>query len=103
MNKNDIIQHIISLQIVEKLTSRFSNILKEYCDDFKQYIYLQILEMEESKLIELYNKNELIYYIIAVARNNALGSNSKFRKIHIDTNLEYDNIEEKYENTQSIL
>ena len=43
MNKNDIIQHIISLQIVEKLTSRFSNILKEYCDDFKQYIHQVVI------------------------------------------------------------
>lgn len=80
MSRNEIVEYIYSLKIVEKCASRFGNIIGQYKDDFIQYIYLQILELPEEKLIDLFSKGELVYYIIAISRNNALGRYSSFFK-----------------------
>lgn len=100
--KSEIINHITTTQIVEKLANRFSSVLNDCKEDFIQYIYLQILELEEEKLQHLSKNNELGYYIIAIARNNALGMNSKFWRTHVDSNLEYINLVEQYEDTEGI-
>lgn len=86
MSRDEIISYIIKLQVVEKATNRFISILNDYKDDFIQYIYLQILELPEHKLIELFKKNELVYYILAVCKNNALGKYSKFMQLHKQKN-----------------
>lgn len=80
MNRNEIVEYIYRLKVVEKCASRFGNIIGQYKDDFIQYIYLQILELPDEKLIDLFSKGELIYYIIAICRNNALGRYSSFFK-----------------------
>lgn len=95
--KDKIINDIIKSNLVEKLASRYISYLKEDKDDFIQYIYLLLLEMPEDKIVSLHKRNELVFYITAVARNNALGTNSKFKKIHIDDNLIYTNKIEDYE------
>ena len=86
ITKNEIIEYIYNIQIVEKCANRFINVLNEYKDDFVQYIYLQLLEIEEDRLKLLFRENELIYYIIAICRNHALGKYSAFKKEHIREN-----------------
>lgn len=88
INRDDIINYIYKLRVVEKSATRFASVLGNYKDDFIQYIYLQILEIEESKLIELFSKGELVYYILAICRNNALGKYSAFFKEHRQKNIE---------------
>lgn len=80
MTKNEIIEYLNRLQVIEKCASRFSNLIGQYKSDFIQYIYLQLLEMDESKLNSLFKKGELIYYTIAMCRNNAIGLYSPFKK-----------------------
>lgn len=86
MTRNEILDYLIKLQVVEKTSSRYNSILGDYKDDFIQYIYLQILELPDEKLIALFEKNELIYYILAICKNNALGKYSNFMKTHKQKN-----------------
>lgn len=88
MSRNEVIEYIYNLKIVEKCASRFSNIIGQYKEDFIQYIYLQLLEIPEDKLLDLFSKGELVYYIIAISRNNALGRYSNFFKEIREKNIE---------------
>lgn len=99
MNRDEIINYIIKLKVIEKASLRYASMLYDYRDDFIQQVYLQILQMPEDKLLELFNKNELIYYILAVCRNNAINQYSDFAKIHLQKNT----VSIEDEDIQSIL
>lgn len=82
MNRDNIIQFIVTSKIVEKLANRFASLLGNNKEDYIQELYLMILTIPEDKLISLYSRNELIYYIISIARNQAVYKKSDFNKIY---------------------
>lgn len=73
-------------QIVEELYN--TNLLTELCenigvlpkdmDDFKQEIYLILLEYNQDKIIELYNKKQLKFFIVRIIQNQYHSKNSPF-------------------------
>lgn len=69
-------------KLIEKLASRFASVLGGDKDDFVQHVWLIVLEMPREKLNDLYDKNQLGFYIISIARNQALGAKSTFNKTY---------------------
>lgn len=50
----------------------------KYYNDFKQSIYLQIFEVKEDKLIDLYKRGELDWFCLKIITNNWTSTTSKF-------------------------
>lgn len=77
----NIIQQIYDLKIVDKLAKRYASYIgQDNIDDFKQTIYCMLLEIPEKKLQSLYEKNQLVFYTIAIARNQAVNYRSTFNQ-----------------------
>ena len=78
--KEDVITYILSQQLIEKLASRFSSQLGVNKQDYVQEMYLIICEMPEKRLVRLFEKGELVYYIMSICRNQAIYKKSKFNQ-----------------------
>lgn len=97
MTRNDIIVELYNARTIEKLATKFSSQIG-YNDwsDFVQHIYLILLNMDESKLVRLYESNELIYYVVSIIRNQAVNTNSDFHRtyhpvefVELDNNIQF--------------
>lgn len=75
MTKTQIVNELAKGKVVEKLIAKKTD---EHIYDLAQDIYLDLLEKPEEKLIELYNNNELIYFISAMIRNQVFSSTSNY-------------------------
>lgn len=100
-SKCSIIEYVYKLHIVDKLSTRYKNLVgQDNIEDYKQTIYCMLLEMSEQQLQSLYSRNELVYYIMAVARNQAVNPKSSFNRTYNDPNLQF---QESVENSTSIV
>lgn len=89
----------------------FSKIPIEYRNEFKQHIWLNILEIynnNENKINELYESNNLGKYIIGIINNQLKSKNSSFfnlhkKNLHSEYKSEYDDniTEEEYYETDN--
>ena len=83
MTKNQIIQQVYDSHIVVKVAKRYLSYIQSVnLDDFCQHIYLILCELPESKLQELYEKEQLPYYIFYICKAQATNFAGKFHKIH---------------------
>lgn len=102
MTKQDIISYVYDLKIVDKLAKRYrTNIGENNIDDFKQTIYCMLLNMTEAQLVSLYERNELVYYIMAIVRNQCVNKKSTFNRMYNEQNIDYvesvENVSELYD------
>ena len=75
-----IIRYIQSMQVVEKLSSKYLHYLKSDRDDFVQEMYIIILTIPKDKITALFERNELVRYIIQIVKNQLFNSKSNFSK-----------------------
>lgn len=75
-----IIRYVQSMQIVEKLSSKYLHYLKSDRDDFVQEMYLIILTIPKEKITALFERNELVRYIIQIVKNQLFNPKSNFSK-----------------------
>ena len=81
ITKNEIINKFASEKYIEKNMKRYeSYIPKSLRNDFSQYIYLQLLEMNDDIIINLYKNNEIEYFIKYLIKINAISKNGKFHQ-----------------------
>lgn len=81
MTKNEIINKLAKERFVEKQTAKFYNNIGNFLyDDFTQHIYLQLLEMNSTYIIGLYNNKELEYFIRYIIKINATSKTSRFQQ-----------------------
>ena len=78
MNKQQLYEAIISSKIVEKMVHKVER-NSSYVNDVINDIYIVLLEMDPDTLIELYNKNEINYYISRIVTNQ-LSKNGQLNK-----------------------
>ena len=76
-------QHIIQLIAKEKKVEEIiSNVMKTQLDDnlidLAQDIYLTLLEKDDKLIEDLYNKNQLIFYLTRIVINNLKSTTSQF-------------------------
>ena len=78
MDKQQLYEAIIASKIVEKMVNKVER-NSSYVDDVINDIYIVLLEMNPDTLIELYNKNEINYYISRIVTNQ-LSKNGQLNK-----------------------
>ena len=77
---DEIIRYIQSMQVIEKLSSKYLHYLKSDRDDFVQEMYIIILTIPKEKLTALFERNELVRYIIQIVKNQLFNPKSNFSK-----------------------
>ena len=87
MNKQDIITIIHKEHWIEDIIKKY-NLDESLKDDFVQEMYLILLEYNENKIIELYSKNQLKYFLIRICVNNYKSTTSPWYKKYMKYNKE---------------
>lgn len=77
MTVNDIVEEIYKTNLLTELCENIG-VTKNDMDDFLQEIYLILLEYDEEKLIEIYNKNQLKFFMVRIIQNQYHSKNSPF-------------------------
>ena len=78
MDKQQLYEAIITSKIVEKMVRKVER-NSSYVNDVINDIYIVLLEINPDTLIELYNKNEINYYISRIVTNQ-LSKNGQLSK-----------------------
>lgn len=97
MTKNEVIEELSKEGIVEKIVYKLLSSSKnrfDAPDDLIQDIYLLLLEKEDELVISLYNKGEIGYYLLRIARNQLLSKNSPYYQKYIRFKSQSDDISE---------
>ena len=97
MTKNDVIEELSKDGVVEKIVFKLLSSSKnrfDFPDDLIQDIYLLLLEKEDELVISLYNKNQLGFYLLKIARNQLLSKNSPYYTKYIKFRAQSDDISE---------
>lgn len=96
MTKYDVIDEIAKTNQVEKIVYRLLGSSKNPFDcpqDLIQDIYLLILKKDDSLILSLYEKGQLGYYILRIARNQMLSKNSPYYYKYIKFRSQSDDLE----------
>lgn len=75
--KNRIIDELARNGTIQEIINNMS-IKQNDKDDLEQEIYMILLEYDEEKIIELYNKKQLKWFIIKVIKNQYYSKNSPY-------------------------
>ena len=83
MTKNEIIGRLAKERLVEQIVS---NIAKSSdCDDtlkdLSQEIYLDLLSKDEEKIINLYETNQIRFFVVRMVTNNLFSKNSPYYQV----------------------
>jgi len=96
MDKNGIITELWQSQDLNDALKKMKPV--EIQEDLKSELFLIICEIEESKLIDLYDKKQLKFYIVRIMLNLVQSSKNKFFKNY--RNFEEYNETEKPDETE---
>lgn len=77
--KNRIINELATNKVVEELCCNMG-VEQAYLDDLVQEIYLILLEYNEDKLIKMYERKQLKFFIVRIIMNQYFSKNSPFYK-----------------------
>ncbi len=96
MDRNGIISELWSSSDLNEALKKMKPV--EIQEDLKSELFLIICEIEESKLIDLYDKKQLKFYIVRIMLNLVQSSKNKFFKNY--RNFEEYNETEKPDETE---
>ena len=97
MTKYEIIDELSKDNTVEKIIYKLLPASKNRFDcpeDLVQDIYVLLLEKDDKLIVDLYNKGELGYYLLRIAKNQLLGANSPYFYKYIKFRAQSDDISE---------
>lgn len=95
MNKWEIVDELSRNNTVEKIIYKLLPASKnrfDCPDDLVQDIYVLLLEKDDKLIIDLYNKGELGFYLLKIARNQLLSANSPYYTKYIKFRAQSDEI-----------
>ena len=81
MTKYEVIDIIAKEHIVERIVTKLLSSSKNPFDcpeDLIQDIYLLLLQKDDDLIVNLYNKDEIGFYLLKIARNQLLSKNSPY-------------------------
>lgn len=81
--RNKIVEEMYVKAIPEKIANTYyTKFTQPYDrDDYVQEMYLILLQLDQDKLIQLYEKKQLEYYFYKVCRNQLVNYNSEFHRL----------------------
>ena len=95
MTKLEVIDELSRSHTVEKIIFKLLPCSKNPFDcseDLIQDIYLLLLQKDDDLIVNLYNKNQLGYYLLKVARNQLLSKNSPYYTKYIKFKAQSDDL-----------
>ena len=96
MNKLEIIDKLSRSNTVEKIIYKLLPASKNRFDcpeDLIQDIYLLLLQKDDDLIVNLYNKDEIGFYLLKIARNQLLSKNSPYYTKYIKFGANSDELE----------
>ena len=81
MTKYEVVDIIAREHLVERIVNKLLSSSKNPFDcpeDLIQDIYLILLNSDENLIVALYNKGELGFYLLKIAKNQLLSANSPY-------------------------
>ena len=79
MTKNEVISEVAKSRLVEKTIEGLTHQELDFdLSDLSQMIYEALLNQPEERVVDLWNNNEMPYFIIGIVRNQAFSNTSKF-------------------------
>ena len=72
----NIVDKLARNRVVEDMIKNMN--INDYPDDLAQEIYLILLEYDKVKIEEMYNKNQINFFISRIITNQAFSKNSPF-------------------------
>ena len=81
MTKYDVVDIIARDHLVERIVNKLLSSSKNPFDcpeDLIQEIYLLLLQKDDDLIVNLYNKDEIGFYLLKIARNQLLSKNSPY-------------------------
>lgn len=96
MTKLEIVNELSKSNTVEKIIYKLLPCSKnpfDYPEDLIQDIYLLILQKDDDLIVNLYNKGELGFYLLKIARNQLLSQNSPYYTQYIKFSDRSDELE----------
>lgn len=96
MTKYEIIDELSKDNTVEKIIYKLLPASKnrfDCPDDLIQDIYLLLLEKDDKLIIDLYNKGELGFYLLKIAKNQLLSANSPYFYMYVKFGVQSDGLE----------
>ena len=97
MTKWEIIDELSRTNTVEKIIYKLLPTSKNPFDcpeDLIQDLYLILLQKDEDLIVNLYNKGEIGFYLLKIARNQLLSKNSPYYTKYIKLGANSDDISE---------
>lgn len=95
MTKYDVVDIIAKEHLVERIVNKLLSSSKNPFDcpeDLIQEIYLLLLQKDDDLIVNLYNKGEIGFYLLKVARNQLLSVNSKYYYTYIKLGAQSDDL-----------
>ena len=72
----NIVDKLARNRVVEDMIKNMN--INDYPDDLAQEIYLILLEYDKEKIEDMYNKNQINFFISRIITNQAFSKNSPF-------------------------
>ena len=97
MTKYEVINIIAREHLVEKIVNKLLSSSKNPFDcpeDLIQDLYLILLQKDEDLIVNLYNKGEIGFYLLKIAKNQLLSANSPYYQKYIRFQSNSDDISE---------
>ena len=96
MTKYEVIDIIARDHLVERIVNKLLSSSKNPFDcpeDLIQDIYLLLLQKDDDLIVNLYNKDEIGFYLLKIARNQLLSKNSPYYTKYIKFRAQSDELE----------
>ena len=95
MNKYEVIDIIARDHLVDRIVNKLLSSSKNPFDcpeDLIQDVYLLLLEKGDKLIVDLYERGELVYYLLRVVRNQLLSKNSPYYTKYIKLRANSDDL-----------
>lgn len=95
MTKCDVVEKLYKDGTVDRIIYKLLSSSKNPFDcpeDLIQDVYLLLLQKDDDLIVNLYNKGEIAYYLLRVARNQLLSKNSPYYTKYIKLGANSDDL-----------
>lgn len=95
MTKYEVIDIIAKEHLVERIVNKLLSSSKNPFDcpeDLIQDVYLLLLQKDDNLIVDLYEREELAYYLLRIVRNQLLSKNSPYYTKYIKFRANSDDI-----------
>lgn len=82
MTKGEIIARVASERRVEDIVARVCKVSRIELDDLAQMIYEAMLLYDEAKIVHLYERGQLNYFIVRIVQNQFYSKTSQFYALY---------------------